>query len=66
VFPKEKSFETHSSDIFEDYLILTPANHFFSRLKKMGVLQTGKIQHYLLYSLLFLIVIYLLTILNWI
>lgn len=66
VFPKEKNFETHSSDIFEDYLILTPANHFYSRLKKMGVLQTGKIQHYLLYSLLFLIVIYLLTILNWI
>lgn len=66
IFPTKRSFKTHSSDIFEDNLIIKPSNYFLLRLKKMAVLQTGKIQHYLLYSLLYLIFIYLLSTLNWI
>jgi formate hydrogenlyase subunit 3/multisubunit Na+/H+ antiporter MnhD subunit len=66
IFPEERTFDTSSSDIFEDYLINKPASKSLAWLKKIAVFQTGKIQHYLLYSLLFVLLIFLLTILNWI
>ena len=64
IFPKERSFETHSSDVFEDYLVTKPANKMLNFLEKIAVFQTGKIQHYLLYALVFIIVIGLLTYFN--
>ncbi len=64
IFPQERNFETHSSDVFEDSLITTPSNILIKWLHKIAVFQTGKIQHYLLYALVFLIVIYLLTYFN--
>jgi len=60
----KKIFETHSSDIFEDKLITAPSNKILVWLKKIAILQTGKIQHYLLYALLFLVLIFLLTFYN--
>ena len=64
IFPKEKDFETHSSDVFEDNLITTPSNILIKWFHKIAVFQTGKIQHYLLYALVFLIVMFLLTYFN--
>ena len=64
IFPKKREFETHSSDIFEDNLITVPSNIILVWLEKIAILQTGKIQHYLLYALLFLALIFLLTYLN--
>ncbi|MRT92247.1 proton-conducting transporter membrane subunit [Ancylomarina sp. 16SWW S1-10-2] len=61
IFPKARKFETHSSDVFEDNLITAPTNKILIWFEKIAVLQTGKIQHYLLYALLFLVLIYLLT-----
>ena len=66
IFPESRAFEPHSSDIFEKFLILKPADKIIAWFTKIAVFQTGKIQHYLLYALVFLIVIFLLTLLNWI
>jgi len=64
IFPKKREFETHSSDIFEDYLVTAPSNKILVWFEKIAVLQTGKIQHYLLYALLFVILIFVLTYFN--
>lgn len=64
IFPENRKFETHSSDVFEDNLITLPSNKLLVWLEKIAVFQTGKIQHYLLYSLLFLVLIFLLTYFN--
>lgn len=66
IFPQEREFETHSSDVFEDNLINRPANKILLYLERIAVFQTGKIQHYLLYALVFMAAIFLLTYLNWI
>ena len=66
IFPQERKFKTHSSDVFEDNLISKPSNKILQYLEQIAVFQTGKIQHYLLYALVFLAVIFLLTYLNWI
>jgi len=61
IFPQPRNFETHSSDIFENRLVALPSNTILYWLKKIAVFQTGKIQHYLLYALVFLVVIFILT-----
>jgi len=66
IFPQEREFKTHSSDVFEENLISKPSDKILQWLKQIAVFQTGKIQHYLLYALVFLAVIFLLTYLNWI
>lgn len=66
IFPQDRAFETHSGDVFEEQLMKKPAHWILYYFKKAGVFQTGKIQHYLLYALVFLIIIFLLTLLNWI
>ena len=66
IFPQERKFKTHSSDVFEDNLISKPSNKILQYLEQIAIFQTGKIQHYLLYALVFLAVIFLLTYLNWI
>lgn len=64
IFPQKRDFETHSSDIFEDNLITKPTSKMLLFLEKIAVFQTGKIQHYLLYSLVFITLIALLTLFN--
>lgn len=64
IFPQSRDFKTHSSDVFEDNLITKPSNKILIWLEKIAVFQTGKIQHYLLYALVFLALILLLNFLN--
>ncbi len=64
IFPDPTHFSTHSSDVFEDNLILKPVRKLLALLERMAVLQTGNIQDYLLYAILFVIFISLITILN--
>ncbi|MBE0651054.1 MAG: NADH-quinone oxidoreductase subunit E [Bacteroidales bacterium] len=66
IFPGERTFETRSSDIFEDQIITKPSGKLLSLFEKIAVLQTGKIQHYLLYALVFLLAISVFALLNWI
>ena len=65
IFPKEREFKTHSKDLVEDKTSYV-TGRLLLYLEKMAVFQTGKIQHYLLYALLFIFVISLLSYLNWI
>jgi len=59
IFPGQRSFATHPSDIFRlglnklvDFMMLI--------LKKLARLQTGNIQHYILYAFIFMILIFVL------
>jgi hydrogenase-4 component B len=59
IFPGERKFATHPIDIFRlglnrliDFLMLV--------LKKLARLQTGNIQHYILYAFIFMILIFIL------
>jgi formate hydrogenlyase subunit 3/multisubunit Na+/H+ antiporter MnhD subunit len=64
IFPERRSFHTESKDLLEEKTILKSVNFIVQLLPKAGVAQTGVINHYLVYPLLFLIIIGLLTLLN--
>lgn len=66
IFPTTRDFETHSSDVFEDNLIIKPTNKLLAFIERIAVLQTGNIQDYLLYAILFVIIISILTFLKFI
>lgn len=63
IFPGKRRFERHPVDVFRsglnkmtDLLMLV--------LKKLARLQTGNLQHYILYAFIFIIIIFLLMFLN--
>lgn len=64
LFPQAREFHTHSSDVFEDNIITKPTNKLLVFFNKIAVFQTGNIQHYLLYAIVFIGIIFLLTIFN--
>jgi hydrogenase-4 component B len=61
IFPDARKFESHNRDFLEDTLISRPVHFITSWMERSAVLQTGKLQHYVLYALVFLITIFLLT-----
>ncbi|MBN2632178.1 MAG: hypothetical protein JXR66_01385 [Bacteroidales bacterium] len=61
IFPGERSFESHSEDAFKKVLIDRPVNWLSAILKKIAVMQTGEIRHYILYAFVFILLIFLLT-----
>jgi len=61
IFPEKKSFNSESKDIFDDYIIKYPKEFLLNLLKKIAVMQTGQIHHYILYTFLFIIAALLLT-----
>jgi len=64
IFPAKRTFETHSSDVFEDNLVKKPSDGLLKWFEKIAVFQTGNLQHYLLYALVFMIFIFLITLLK--
>jgi hydrogenase-4 component B len=64
IFPGKRDFHTHSDDFIRSKLIFRTANAIINLLRRAAVFQTGKLQHYVLYALLFLILVFLLTFLN--
>jgi hydrogenase-4 component B len=64
IFPGTRSFETHSSDLIKTSVIDGPVNKLMNLLRKLAFLQTGQIQHYILYPFIFILVVLLLTMLN--
>ncbi len=66
IFPPPKKFHTDSKDLIEQKTILSWVHLIVNNLPKAGIAQTGLINHYLIYPMLFLIIISLLTILNYI
>lgn len=64
IFPEERDFHSSSSDFFRSKIILRPANYIVNLLRRAAVMQTGNLQHYVLYALVFMVLIFLLTVLN--
>ncbi|HAX92758.1 MAG TPA: NADH-quinone oxidoreductase subunit E, partial [Bacteroidales bacterium] len=64
IFPEERSFSSASDDVFQKVIIDKPAFLVSSLLKKIAVMQTGKVQHYILYAFIFMLIVLLLTWLN--
>ncbi|HEX6889695.1 MAG TPA: hypothetical protein VF141_03350, partial [Chryseolinea sp.] len=64
IFPQPKSFSTESKDLIEEKTVLSWVHLIVRYLPKAGVAQSGLINHYLIYPLLFLAILGLLTILN--
>ena len=64
IFPDKRTFESHSDDIFKKMLIDKPVNWFSNLLKKIAVMQTGQIQHYILYAFVYMLLVFLLTYFN--
>jgi len=64
LFPRQRKFKTHSVDVIKRYLYDIPSDWFLSVLKKIAVMQTGQIQHYILYAFVFMILVFVLTFFN--
>ncbi|HPA86614.1 MAG TPA: proton-conducting transporter membrane subunit [Bacteroidales bacterium] len=61
IFPSPRSFSSESHDVFRKYLVDKPVGFISRLLKLIAVMQTGRIQHYILYAFLFMLAILLLT-----
>lgn len=63
-FPKYKKFEIHNFSPFEKKFF-SFANRLFKRMfDKIAIIQTGRIQHYVLFPFVIIIILILLSILN--
>lgn len=60
-FPHAGSFKTGSNDVFEDMVTVRPTKRLLKLIRKAAILQTGQVQHYVLYALLFIAAIFVLT-----
>jgi len=64
IFPEERSFRSHNDDVFKKFLIDKPVTRVSDLLKKIAIMQTGQIQHYILYAFIFMLLVFLLTYFN--
>ena len=64
IFPVKRSFEVHSHDAIKEKWIDSPVHLLMSLLRRLAILQTGKMQHYVLYALLFLVTVFILSLFN--
>ncbi|NSW93903.1 MAG: hypothetical protein HPY62_04235 [Bacteroidales bacterium] len=64
IFPEPRSFVSRNDDIFRKYLIDMPVDFITGLLKRIAIMQTGRIQHYILYAFIFMLVVLMLTWLN--
>lgn len=60
-FPLARKFESHNEDSIQKNGIEKPVSRMMDWLKKLAIMQTGQIQHYILYAFVFMILIFLLT-----
>lgn len=64
IFPEPRVFKTKVNDKIEKHLLMMPVNTFIKALPKAGLAQTGRINDYLLYPILFIVILGLLTYFN--
>jgi hydrogenase-4 component B len=64
IFPGKRHFEIKSYDFFKKYFVDAPVNLLLEMLKKIAVMQTGQIQHYILYLFIYMLILFLLSYLN--
>lgn len=61
IFPEKRFFESHSEDLFRQAVADKPVEWMWKLLKKLAIMQTGRIQDYILYSFIFIIIALILT-----
>jgi len=66
IFPRKRSFSSYYFDLLEHYLINPITSRLNFSMNYFQFIQNGKIQAYVLYGILFIILIFLCTIFNWI
>jgi formate hydrogenlyase subunit 3/multisubunit Na+/H+ antiporter MnhD subunit len=64
IFPVKRTFKTRSFDYFKEFLIDKPVNFMLEIFKKIAFMQTGQIQHYILYLFIYMLLLFLLSYLN--
>lgn len=64
IFPQKKEFHTESKDLVEEKTVLSWVHLIVNHLPKAGIAQSGLINDYLVYPMLFLILVGLLIALN--
>jgi formate hydrogenlyase subunit 3/multisubunit Na+/H+ antiporter MnhD subunit len=64
IFPVTRKYETHSHDFFKKYIIDKPVSLLLELLKKIAIMQTGQIQHYILYLFIYMLILFLLSYFN--
>jgi len=64
LFPEEASYESKPRDVMQEKWIDKPTATLAEWLKKMARMQTGRIEHYILYAFAFMILIFILTYFN--
>ena len=64
IFPEARTFKSYNDDIFKKFLIDKPVDWVTYLLKKIAVMQTGLIQHYILYAFIFMLLVFILTYFN--
>ncbi len=64
LFPDRRTFDSKSDDIFKKVFIDKPVDLVSGLLKKIAVMQTGLIQHYILYAFIYMLLVFLLTYFN--
>jgi formate hydrogenlyase subunit 3/multisubunit Na+/H+ antiporter MnhD subunit len=61
IFPGKRNFKSTGEDIFKKLLIDKPIDWISDLLKKIAIMQTGRIQDYILYALIFILLVLVLT-----
>lgn len=64
IFPQSKKFNFFSDDLIKKNIIEKPVKLVLELLKRIAMIQTGQIRHYVLYAFLFMLLVLLLAILN--
>ncbi len=64
IFPVKRHFVTKQVDVIKKKAIDLPIEKILTLLKKIAVMQTGEIQHYIIYAFVFMILIFVLTFFN--
>ncbi len=64
IFPRKRTFASHSDDLFRKFLVDKPVDLVSGLLKKIAVMQTGQIGHYILYAFVFMLLVMFLAMLK--
>jgi hydrogenase-4 component B len=64
IFPLKKNFAFHVHDAIQSHFINAPVNLLIQILRRMAILQTGRMQNYIMYALIFLLICLILSLKN--
>ena len=66
IFPRKRSFSSYYFDLLEHYVINPLTSRLNYSMNFFQFIQNGKIQAYVLYGIIFILIIFISTIFNWI